>query len=211
MAKVITLLTDFGTQDSYVAQMKGVLLDLCPEALIVDTTHEIRSQDVSQAARMLPHLANTFPAGTIHIAVVDPGVGTKRRVVAAKIFEQIFVLPDNGLLSRVLDAGPTSWCVEVDNPRYWRDKVSSTFHGRDIMAPVAAHLASGVDWQELGTSCSPDSLVRLKEITFALPSDVTQGILDLVVVDIDRFGNIILNATTSVPTTRERKVPSSAR
>src|SRR5688572_23993780 len=130
---IITLTTDFGRDDTYVAQMKGVILSINPAATIVDVTHEIPPQDILRGAIALGEMWQTFPVGTIHVAVVDPGVGTSRELLGAKCDDRLFVLPNNGLLSQVLKKCPAQEIVEVQDQAYWRTNVSSTFHGRDIM------------------------------------------------------------------------------
>ncbi len=152
--QIITLLTDFGTADVYVAQMKAVILQAVPNCQIIDVTHHIAPQNVSLGARALRDASMLFPQGTIHIAVVDPGVGSDRRIVAAKINHQIFILPDNGLLSEVLRDFPLQQAVALTESRFWRPTISNTFHGRDIMAAVAGHLASGTQLSELGPTIS---------------------------------------------------------
>lgn len=191
MTHVITLLTDFGLQDSYVAQMKGVILSVLPQATIVDISHEIGPQNVGQASRILRQATPCFPAKSVHVAVVDPGVGTDRQIVAAKIAKQIYVLPDNGLLSDLLERHSVEWCVRVENRDFWRDEISSTFHGRDIMSPVAAQLCKGLDARELGPACPADTLVRIRRQTRGVRS--VDGWLAVEVLDVDHFGNVILD------------------
>jgi hypothetical protein len=190
---MISLLTDFGTQDGYVGTMKGVMLGICPTAQLVDISHGIRAQDVQAAGFVLQRAAWTFPAGTVHLAVVDPDVGTGRRPVAARIGEHYFVAPDNGLLTLLLEhAGKQGWtweAVEADKRGYWRDEVSDTFHGRDIFAPVAAHLAAGVALSEIGTALT--DLVRIDTPRATRTATGWQG----EVVYIDQFGNIVSNIT----------------
>lgn len=190
MARTITLTTDFGTQDAYVAAMKGVMLSLAPEVRFVDVTHEIGPQDIMDAAFVLRGAVPYFPAGTIHLAIVDPGVGTARRPVALLHDEQFFVGPDNGLFTLLLDGAPPDAAVVLDKPAFWRTPhLSATFHGRDLFAPAAAHLAAGRTLAELGTPI--DALERLQ---WALPIADEQGLRGWV-VHIDRFGNCITNIT----------------
>ena len=180
---LITLLTDFGTADHYVAAMKGVILGICPEATVVDITHEIPPFSVIEGAFTLSQAWKTFPAGTIHVAVVDPGVGGERRALAAKLNGQVFIGPDNGLLS-LLPMGVS--VREITAEKYFRHPVSRTFHGRDVFAPVAAHLARGGPLETLGPEI--DDWVRLD-----------LGVTDHgmgVILKVDRFGNLI----TSIPT-----------
>lgn len=193
MVNVITLLTDFGTCDSYVAQLKGVLLRRAADPLqIVDICHEVPPQDIGAAARLLREAAMEFPAGTVHVAVVDPGVGTSRRIVAAEIEQQRFVLPDNGLLSLVLDDFPVGRVRVVENEALWLETVSPTFHGRDIMAPVALFLAEGGDVLEVGAPAG--ELQRLSHSSGKLVADKWS----LEVIAIDRFGNAITNGSAEL-------------
>ena len=184
---IITLTTDFGTNSAYVAQMKGVILTLNPEAVLVDITHAIAPQDIRQGAVVLEEVAPRFPGGTIHIVVVDPGVGTARRLVCAEVAGHCYLAPDNGLLSRLTRSQPASRIVALTNREYWLPQVSHTFHGRDILAPVAAHLSLGVPPQRLGEPVEhlttldwPEAVVELRRIA---------GI----VLCVDSFGNVISN------------------
>src|SRR5262249_10832595 len=162
--RVITLLTDFGLEDGYVAAMKGVIATIAPEARLVDVTHLVPPQDVASGRFRLLSVAPYFPPRTIHLAVVDPGVGTARRAVAIRAASgSYFVGPDNGLLLGALETDPPVAAVELSEPRFWRIATpSATFHGRDVFAPVAAHLARGVDLDELGPRILPETLVRLE-------------------------------------------------
>ncbi|HPP53751.1 MAG TPA: SAM-dependent chlorinase/fluorinase, partial [Thermoguttaceae bacterium] len=148
---IITLTTDFGVESPYVAAMKGVIFSLNPAAVVVDLSHAIPPQNIRQAAIVLEEVAPYYPAGSIHVVVVDPGVGTDRALVYARIGEQHYLAPDNGVLSRLVWLG---WVPEevrrLENPRFWRHPVSRTFHGRDILAPSAAYLSLGVSPAELG-------------------------------------------------------------
>jgi S-adenosyl-L-methionine hydrolase (adenosine-forming) len=160
---IITLTTDFGRGDYGVAMMRGVIWSIAPNTEIVDLSHEISPQNVPQAAELLSRCSLSFPPGTIHIAVVDPGVGTARRPVAARLGAHFYVGPDNGLFSKVWELatlrGETSEIVHLEQSQYWLPRVSDIFHGRDIFAPVAAHLARGVALSELG-----DRLQRLNSL-----------------------------------------------
>ena len=144
MGNVITLTTDFGTRDGYVAAMKGVILGIAPMANLVDVSHEVAPQDVAGGAYLLAAVCRFFPRGTVHLVVIDPGVGTTRRGLAARAGGHLFVAPDNGVLAPVLEASADVEIVSLTNAAYWLDEVSPTFHGRDLFAPVAAHLAAGV-------------------------------------------------------------------
>jgi len=184
---IITLLTDFGPDSPYVASLKGVILSLQPEAVLVDLSHSIRPQEVRQAAWVLAEAAPCFPPDTIHVAVVDPGVGTCRAIVYAAMAGQHFIAPDNGLLSLLADRHRPTRLVRLDNPAFWRAEVSRTFHGRDIMAPVAAHLSRGVGADRLGSP--QESLVRIDWPQPRQEAHRTVG----QVVWIDSFGNLITN------------------
>ena len=183
----ITLLTDFGTADGYVAAMKGVISTIAPEAVIDDASHDIPPGDVFAASMTLSRYWRLYPPGTIHVVVVDPGVGTDRRAVAARIDDRLFVAPDNGILTRVLAEGQEADVVVLESSAHRREEVSATFHGRDIFAPAAAHLARGVPLHKLGGPVS--DLVRLR-----LP-EPTRGPLGVEgeIVHVDRFGNLITN------------------
>ena len=181
--KIITLLTDFGTRDWFVASMKGVITGIAPRARVVDITHEIAAGDIWSAAFVLAQAAPTFPRGTIHVAVVDPTVGSERKALLARISGQYFLAPDNGLLSLVAKQGDIEEIREVTNTRYFRNPVCNIFHGRDIFAPVAAHLARGVAPKNFGPKLN--RVVRL-DIPPASSDEAT-------VLYIDRFGNCITN------------------
>jgi len=188
----ITLITDFGTGSHYVAAMKGVILSLCPQATIVDIAHDVPPQDVRRAALLLDDVADWFPAETIHLVVIDPGVGTDRAIVYAQIGQQHFLAPDNGLLSRLAARKPPTKLLQLSEPAYWLPQVSTTFHGRDIMAPVAARLAMGLDPDRLGPP-----LERLLTLDWPLPRE-SQARVDGVVIEVDAFGNLITNITADM-------------
>jgi S-adenosyl-L-methionine hydrolase (adenosine-forming) len=191
---MITLLTDFGWRDPYVGVMKGVIACINPNLRVIDLAHEIPPQDVAAARFCLLSAYPYFPSGTVHVAVVDPGVGSARRAVAIAFSGGFLIGPDNGLLSGVLTQCPATAAVELTNPHYWyTPNPSTTFHGRDIFAPVAAHLASGVDFAALGTAIDPQTLVRLPIVEAQpTPTGWTGGIQY-----IDRFGNLV----TAIPAT----------
>lgn len=194
--RVITLLTDFGLEDGYVAAMKGVIAGVAPEARLVDITHLVPPQDVAFGRFRLLTTAPFFPAGTIHLAVVDPGVGTARRAVAIRTTSgACLVGPDNGLLSGVLEADPPVVLVELTEPGFWRTPApSATFHGRDVFAPVAGHLARGVSLESLGTPLRPDALVKLKLERWTQSAHTAEGAVQAV----DRFGNVVSNVPGTV-------------
>ena len=190
MSGLITLTTDFGLRDAYVGAMKGVMLGIAPGAQMVDITHEISPQDVMEAAFVLQEAYPFFPSGTVHLVVVDPGVGTERRPIALKADGYYFVGPDNGLFTLLLNGKPIEQVVVLDRPEWWRTPSPSyTFHGRDIFAPVAAHLAAGRSLEEVGSPVARETLHRLHWVK---PTQDEQGIQGWV-VHIDRFGNCITN------------------
>jgi len=185
--RVVTLLTDFGTQDGYVAAMKGVIISMAPQVAVVDIAHEIAPFAISSAAYVLYSCAFFFPRGTVHVAVVDPGVGTPRRAIIHCSRGHFFVAPDNGVLSLVADdSGPT---YTLDRPEFWLPKVSSTFHGRDVFAPVAARLARGEPAGAMGTPGAPPT----RSVWLgAQPAEGEQLLAQ--VLHVDRFGNLITGA-----------------
>lgn len=188
--KIITLTTDFGTADGYVGAMKGVILGLATGVHLVDISHDVPPQDVRHGSQVLATAVPFFPQGTIHVAVVDPGVGSARRGIAVQTPAAIFVGPDNGLFTPFLDE--RSACVALTNPATHRQPVSATFHGRDIFAPVAAHLANGLALAELGPRVvDPISLPVSK------PRRLADGQQSAEVVHVDRFGNLITNLRLS--------------
>jgi S-adenosylmethionine hydrolase len=188
---VITLLTDFGTADYFVAAMKGVILTAHPDAVIVDISHEIPPHDIATAAFTLLACYRDFPAGTIHIAVVDPGVGSTRRPIAITAGGYDFVGPDNGLFSYILDREPDARVFHLSSETFFRPSPSTTFHGRDIFAPIAAALARGVPLSALGKEIS--NPVRLEAP--ARCRRASDGVWNALVLHIDRFGNCVTNLT----------------
>src|SRR5579885_1417354 len=190
---IITLTTDFGEDSPYVAAMKGVILTLNPAARIVDLSHLIPPQDVRHAAFFLAGCVPYFPAGVIHVVVVDPGVGTERAVLYVEAAGHRLLVPDNGcwiLLGRDAASPPT--VLRLNEPRYWRESVSNTFHGRDIFAPAAAHLSLGLDPKKLGQPA--DEWVRWE---MPQPRPVANGWRGEVVF-VDHFGNLITNIPAGV-------------
>ncbi|MCA1962013.1 MAG: SAM-dependent chlorinase/fluorinase [Desulfomonile sp.] len=182
----ITITTDFGTRDGFVAQMKGVILGINPAARIIDVTHEIEPFSIVEGALVLKGATKYFPAGTIHVAVVDPGVGSQRRGVAIRCRESMFVGPDNGLFSLVLGSDPRE-AREVTNPDYMLPNPHPTFHGRDVFAPVAAHLSRGATFESVGPQVN--DLVQLE---ISAVRRCASG-LDGEVIHVDRFGNLCSN------------------
>jgi len=186
---IITLTTDFGYKDHYVAAMKAVILSICPQASIVDITHGVPKYDLRAGAYVLKAAHRFFPRGTVHVAVVDPGVGTERRGIAVKTTNHVFIGPDNGVLSlAALDDGVEEVRV-IENRMLTLPSVSHTFHGRDIFAPVAAHLARGIPFSVVGPLAREGMFVP----EFVEPK-VEGRTLECEVVYIDDFGNVILNA-----------------
>lgn len=186
----IALITDFGTNDTYVGQMKGVILGMNPQAMLVDITHAIGPQDVFQGALALDESFDAFPAGTIHLVVVDPGVGSACRRIAVELGNQRFVGPDNGLVSCIARRYPVKRAHELSKPRFHRAVVAPTFHGRDIFAPVAAAWSVGFDVSEFG----PAIIGPLQELVIpTIRRDVAA--ITGEVISIDRFGNLITNIT----------------
>ena len=199
MARIITLLTDFGVQSTYPAQMKGVILERCPEAVIVDMSHGVPSHNVHTAAFMLASAAPAFPEGTVHVVVVDPQVGSDRRVLAVEAEGHFYVAPDNGVLTLVArgrslrgKGKPPAQMVSVENRRFSRTEVSSTFQGRDVFAPVAAAMASGVALKEFGPPV--DSIVPFD---LPLPEEKGDTILGQVLY-VDPFGNLVTNVAAEM-------------
>ncbi len=189
---IITLTTDFGTGSPYAAAMKGVILSIDPAATVVDLTHDIRPHDIRHGAVVLADVTELFPDDTIHVAVVDPGVGTDRLIVYARIGKQNFVVPDNGLLGELLERSPAKQIVRIENREFWRETVSNTFHGRDIMAPVAAHLGLGISPEKLGPVVE-----SISKLEFPKPQ-IRPGRIDGVILEVDSFGNLITNITADM-------------
>jgi S-adenosyl-L-methionine hydrolase (adenosine-forming) len=189
---IITLTTDFGMSDGFAGAMKGVILSRCPQAQIVDISHEIPPQDVISAAMLLEDACGFFPDGTVHVAVVDPGVGTSRRAVAVETDRAFFVGPDNGLFELILRQQSTRSITELSDAAFHLPNPSATFHGRDIFAPAAARIAAGTSPQSMGRPLT--DLVRLK-----LPQVIRlpNGQLEIHVLRVDRFGNLVTNLRTT--------------
>jgi S-adenosylmethionine hydrolase len=190
--RTITLITDFGLQDGHVGAMKGVMRSIAPEAELVDISHYIRAQDIRHAGFVLKTAYPYWPDDTVHLIVVDPGVGTERRAVAVQTMAGTFVAPDNGVLSYVLDQEPVQAAVALTHAAYWHHPVSASFHGRDIFGPAAAHLANDVPLLELGEPLSEGSLVKF---VIPRPHRHLDGHMTIHVQHVDRFGN----CTTDLP------------
>jgi S-adenosylmethionine hydrolase len=187
--KIVTLTTDFGLADHYVGSMRGVIVSRCPGAQIFDISHEIAAFSIYAGAYAIDQAAPLFPAGTVHVVVIDPGVGTARRAVLVEAIGQYFVAPDNGVLSLLVarDANWKAW--EISNRSLWRDQVSATFHGRDIFAPVGGALAAGeARAQDVGPEIDKIELLENLEA-----SEMKPGAWQGKVLSVDRFGNIVTN------------------
>jgi S-adenosyl-L-methionine hydrolase (adenosine-forming) len=187
MRPVIALLSDFGGTDHYAGTMKGVMLGICPDVTLVDITHHIPAHDVLEGALQLAAAYRYFPAGTIFLAIVDPGVGSSRRGIAVEAGDYRFVAPDNGVLTEVLRETPPRKVVELSERRYARPTVSRTFEGRDRFAPAAAWLAKGVQLPALGRPAG--DIVRRDIPAAAVTEDGLQG----TILRVDRFGNLVTN------------------
>ncbi len=185
---IVSLLTDFGLQDGFVGVMKVVILGISPEAKIVDLSHSVTPQNVRQGAYILSRHVSYFPPGSVHVAVVDPGVGTQRRALAAQIGDQYFVAPDNGLLTPLILAAEkekrSMTYIHLENPQYWLAHVSQTFHGRDIFAPVGAHLSAGVPLHKFGSLIDDPVL-----LDWSIPEKISGG-WQAHITGVDVFGNL---------------------
>lgn len=188
MRPVIALLSDFGTRDHYAGTMKGVMLGICPEATLVDISHDIAPHDVVEGALQLAATFRYFPAGTIFLVVVDPGVGSARRGIAVEAGDYRFVAPDNGVLTEVLRETPPRKIVELSERRYARPTVTRTFEGRDRFAPAAAWLAKGTQLAALGRA-----LQDFQHVDIPHPDTSDAASLSGVVLIVDRFGNLVTN------------------
>lgn len=184
---IITLLTDFGLSDPYVGSMKGVILNINPDARIVDITHDISPQNVDEAAFVLKRVSSYFPGGTIHVVVVDPGVGSERAILAVQAENYIFLAPDNGVLKYIFDDEPDARVFRLTNRAYFLEKVSHTFHGRDIFAPVAAHISMGISLERLGEPFD-DYIVGDVKKPVEGKTEITGEI-----IHVDKFGNGVTN------------------
>lgn len=184
---IITLLTDFGTKDAYVAAMKGAILQICPEARVVDISHDVNKFDIRHGAFLLAQASPYFPERTIHVAVVDPGVGTVRRRIIVQGRRSLYVGPDNGVLLTAAKREGIVRAVEITNPRYMLPNPSRTFEGRDVFAPASAFLARGIDLDEFGG--------EVRDLVYPpfVEATLRKGMVAGEVVHIDGFGNVITN------------------
>jgi S-adenosylmethionine hydrolase len=199
---LITLVTDFGTRDYYVGAIKGVIYQIAPKSLVVDVTHDVGRHDVLHAAFVLRQIWPCYPSGTVHLVVVDPGVGSPRRIVVGRYAGQLVVAPDNGLISLVHRDLPLEALHVAENPRYFLPKVSNLFHGRDIMAPLAAWLSTGLPIERVGSPTDRIEVLQLAKPEF-LPAHAVAG----AVLYVDRFGSLVTNIAREdlVPTLRHRR------
>jgi len=184
---IITLLTDFGESDGFVGTMKGVILSINPKATIIDISHEIPGQDIEAGAFVLNSSYRYFPSGTIHVAVVDPGVGSQRKILAVQSEKYFFIAPDNQVLKDIFHSGETLTVIEVLNTQFFLNKISHTFHGRDIFAPVAAHLSTHVGIEQLGQ--------KIKNYDRGIIDQpiITESNISGKIIHSDKFGNLISN------------------
>jgi len=188
MPPAITLTTDFGNRDPWVAAMKGVISRIAPRSPIIDLSHGIAPQNLLEGALFMASAVPWFPPGTVHLAVIDPGVGTDRQAIAARCNGQYIVCPDNGLLTVLAQAHPIESVRSIANPAYRLAECSATFHGRDVFAPAAAHLAAGADFDTFGPPVDTPQRIRVPEATMDA-DDQLHG----EVIHVDRFGNCITN------------------
>ena len=186
--RCVTFSSDFGHRDAYVASVKGIILGISPKVKIIDISHEISQHDVCQAAFLLASCYHCFPSHSIHLVVVDPGVGSNRSAIIASSSDHVFVAPDNGVLSLVLKKEKIKEVIDIKNNLYFRQPVAPTFHGRDILGPVAAHLANGVPAQEFGPV-----LKEFVKLDVDSPNQKRPNTVLAKVMHVDRFGNIITN------------------
>jgi S-adenosylmethionine hydrolase len=190
---IITILTDFGLRDGFVGLMKGVMLQIVPDAHIVDISHDLPSFAVSAGGFLNNWSYGYFPQGTVHLCVVDPGVGTKRRVLILETQGHLFVAPDNGLLSPLLNSTHSKKIFTATNTQFWMDKISNTFHGRDIFSPIAAHLARGIPASEMGNEIDDPVILPIFK-----PLQITNDSIETYIRYIDHFGNLVTNLEESV-------------
>jgi S-adenosylmethionine hydrolase len=184
---IITIITDFGERDPYVAMMKGVILSINPDARIVDITHQVAAGSIREGGSIIKETYQYFPSGTVHLAVIDPGVGGKRRPIAVLADNHFFVGPDNGLFWPIIETQERTEVIHLSEKRYWLRKTSRTFHGRDIFAPVASHLSNGVNPFLFG-----EKIFNPTTIVLPLPCKDNSDLIGEI-IRVDRFGNLITN------------------
>src|SRR5687768_2447391 len=187
---IVTLLTDFGGSDYFAGALKGAVLSVNPRAQVVDLTHEIPAHDVGAAAFTLLAAYDSFPKGTVHVAVVDPGVGSERRPVVAEADGHLFVGPDNGVLGYVCGRAAEARVFHATETKFFRPNISTTFHGRDIFAPLAGALSLGVEPASLGPR-----VADYATLPFPAPRRLPDGTLEGAIIHVDRFGNCVTNIT----------------
>ncbi len=190
---IITLTTDFDLCDGYAGVMKGVIADINPSVRVIDISHKIVPHDVFQAACVINNSYTYFPKGTIHVVVVDPGVGSSRKIICLKTNDYIFLAPDNGVLSFIIEKEKEHSVREVTNRELFLKEISNTFHGRDIFAPVAAHLSKGQDFKDLG-----ESIKKTNKIDLPKPIRSPGGELTAEIIYVDSFGNLVTNVNREV-------------
>jgi len=186
---IITLTTDFGESDPYVAMMKGVILSINPNATIIDVTHQIPARAIKEGGMIIKEAYTYFPSGTVHVGVVDPGVGGTRRPIAVLVDNYFFVGPDNGLFSTIIETQHHTDVIHLKEKRYWMNSISPTFHGRDIFAPVAAHLSLGVNPFRMGNKIDNPT-----PLAYPLPHENNTDLVGEI-IRVDHFGNLITNIT----------------
>jgi hypothetical protein len=189
---IIALLTDFGTKDYFIGAMKGVILSVNSEVKIIDMTHEIEPQNIQSAGFTLASCYRDFPSRTIFVAVVDPGVGSNRRAILVQTDKYFFVAPDNGLLTFIFENESDLRVFELTNPKFFLEKVSRTFHGRDVFAPVAAWLSKGIAPNKFGSE-----VIDFIRVESAKPKVISASELEAAIIHVDRFGNLITNLKRS--------------
>lgn len=200
MKGIITLTTDFGTKDHYVGAMKGVILGINPNASVIDITHEIDKYNVTEAALKLSSFYSYFPEGTVHVVVVDPGVGGSRKPLALESDGRYFIGPDNGVFSLILRRDEAAGVFEISNPDYMLDVVSGTFHGRDIFAPASAHILLGARPEDMGSTVSDPILLDYPE------PEVSGGEITGKVIYADSFGNLVTNIPSKLIAPRSKVI-----
>jgi S-adenosyl-L-methionine hydrolase (adenosine-forming) len=201
---IVTLLTDYGTKDHFVASMKAVILSITPQVQIIDITHDVPAHDILEAGFVLRSCFSYFPSRTIHVVVVDPTVGSQRKPIIVATDNYYFVAPDNGVLSLIYDVEPVSTVVEIASEHLMLPEVSKTFHGRDIFAPAAAWLARGTDMLNFG-----DPIEEYTKITLPKAKMVGDALIKGNVLHVDRFGNLITNISREDFNAAREKVPGN--
>lgn len=194
---IITILSDFGLRDEYAGVIKGVILSICPSVSIVDISHQVDPQDIAQAAYLIPSFYGFFPKGTVHLIIVDPGVGSERDILAVRHREHVFIAPDNGVLTLLMKSEKPDMIVRVNNTDYFHKPVSATFQGRDIFAPISAHIINGIALKELGTETECEDIIHLEDLNCRLSPT---GELSGKIISIDRFGNLTTNIDSNALT-----------